>query len=155
MQWSKDDGSTSSFWTLVIPGLPRFEKLSLSQFKVYIETETMTHLFVCSNCQKTILIRSAEGKERFFCILHMLRIHNGLRKLIKKNVYDLHILKNNPFKIVKPWIIIVRIELLFEQYSMALKQDKYNIEAQNDDAIKRNWIFSDFIMINRRWCYNY
>ena len=28
---------------------------------------------------------------------------------------------------------------------MALKQDKYDIEVQNDDAIKRNQIFFDFM----------
>ena len=38
MQWSKDDASTSSFRTFIIPRLPLFEKLDLSQFKVYIET---------------------------------------------------------------------------------------------------------------------
>ena len=66
MQWSKDDGSTSSFKTLIIPRLPRFEKLALSQLKLYIETQTMTQFFVCRHFQKTILIRSDEGKERVF-----------------------------------------------------------------------------------------
>ena len=93
MQWSKDDGYTSSFWKLIIPRLLRFEKLDLSQFKLYIETETTTQCFVWFVYQKTILIRSTEGKEKFFCILHMLRIHYGLRKLIKTDVYDFHIKK--------------------------------------------------------------
>ena len=66
MQWSKEDGSTSYFQKLIITRLPRFEKLDLSQFKVYIETETMTHYSVCCNFQKTVIIRSAEVKERFF-----------------------------------------------------------------------------------------
>ena len=56
MQWSKYGGSTSSFRTLIISRLPRFDKLALSQFKVYIETETTTHYFVCCNIQNTILI---------------------------------------------------------------------------------------------------
>ena len=30
MQWSKDYGYTSSFWTLIIPRMTRFEKLDLS-----------------------------------------------------------------------------------------------------------------------------
>ena len=105
----------------------------------------MSHCFVCCNFQKTVLIRSAEGKERGFSILHMLRIHNGLRKSSKKNVYDLHLKQMNPFEIVKPWNIIARRKLLFEQYRMALKRDKYYIEVQNDDAIKRNRIFSGFM----------
>ena len=62
MQWRKDDGSTSSFQKLIITHLPRFGKLALSQFKVYIETETMNHCFVLYNFQETILVQSAEGK---------------------------------------------------------------------------------------------
>ena len=75
----------------------------------------------------------------------MLRIHTGLRKLSKTNVYDLHILKINPFDIGKPCINIARSELLFEQYRMAHKRDKYDIEVRDDDAIKRNRIFFDFM----------
>ena len=65
-QWSKDNGYTSSFRKLIITHLPSFEKLDLSQFKLYIETETMTHCFVCCNPQNNILVRSAEVKERVF-----------------------------------------------------------------------------------------
>ena len=96
----------------------------------------MTHFFVCCNFPKTILIRFSEGKD-FFCVLHILRIHNGLRKLTKKNSYDLHLRINNPFEIGKPCIIIARRQLLFEKYIMALNQDKYYIEVQNDDAVER------------------
>ena len=41
--------------------------------------------------------------------------------------------------------------MLFEQYIIALNRDKYEIEVQNDDAIKRNQIFFDFMKptINR------
>ena len=38
MQGSKDSGYTSSFRKSIIPRLPCFEKLGLSQFKLYIET---------------------------------------------------------------------------------------------------------------------
>ena len=68
MQWRKDDGCTSSFLELIIPLLPRFEKLALSQFKLYIETETTTQWFLCCNFQKTIVIRSAEGKAKVFVV---------------------------------------------------------------------------------------
>ena len=37
MQCIKDDGSTSSYQTLIITRLPSFEKLALSQFQLYIE----------------------------------------------------------------------------------------------------------------------
>ena len=66
MQWRKYYGSTSSFQKFIITRLPCFEKLALSQFKVYIKTETMTRFLVCYNYQKTVLIRSTEGKERVF-----------------------------------------------------------------------------------------
>ena len=46
MQWSKYDSSTSSFLTLIIPRLPRFDKLNLSQFKLYIEAQTMTQFAI-------------------------------------------------------------------------------------------------------------
>ena len=51
----------------------------------------------------------------------------------------------NPFEIGKPCIIISRSELLFEKYKMALNQGKYDIEVQNDDAIKRNLIIFDIM----------
>ena len=39
MQWRKYNGYTSSNQKLIIECLPHFEKLALSQFKVYIEVE--------------------------------------------------------------------------------------------------------------------
>ena len=45
----------------------------------------------------------------------------------------------------KPCNIIARRELLFEQYIMALKRDKYEIEVQNDDAINCNRILFYFM----------
>ena len=66
MQWSKYDSSTSSSRRLIIPRLPRFEKLILSQLQLYIEAQTMTQCFVCRNFQKTILILAAEGKDKIF-----------------------------------------------------------------------------------------
>ena len=39
MQWSKDNGYTSSNQKVIIEFLPRFQKLALSQFKVYLEVE--------------------------------------------------------------------------------------------------------------------
>ena len=48
MQCSSDSDNsyTSSDQKLIIGFLPHFEKLVLSQFKVYIKTETMTQCFV-------------------------------------------------------------------------------------------------------------
>ena len=66
IQWSKDDSYTSSFPKLIIPRLSFFEKLDLSQFKLYIETETMTQFFVCRYCLQSILVQAAHGKEKFF-----------------------------------------------------------------------------------------
>ena len=85
----------------------------------------MTQCFLCCNFQKNILVRSTEGKENVFCILHMLRNHTGLKKLSKANSYDLHLKQMNPFDIGKPFINISKSELLFEPYRMAIKRDKY------------------------------
>ena len=51
----------------------------------------------------------------------------------------------NPFDIRVPCIMIAKSELLFEQYIMTLNPYKYDIEIRDDDAIKRNQIFFDFI----------
>ena len=67
----------------------------------------------------------------------MLNIHTALRKWSKPNVFDLHLNKMDPFVIHEPCIKIKKNELLFEQYRMAPNREKYDIEVQNDYAIKR------------------
>ena len=81
-----------------------------------------------------------------FCILQMLRIHTGLRKWNKNNVYDIHLREIIPIGIDKPCIKIAKSELLFEKYRMAIKQEKYAIKIQKDDVINRNRIFFDFML---------
>ena len=53
----------------------------------------------------------------------------------------------NPFDIGETFINIVRSELLFEQYIMALNQDKYDIEVRNYDSKQRNRMFFDFMKL--------
>ena len=96
----------------------------------------MTQYFVCRIFKNTIIIRVAEGKDKIFCILHILRIHTGLRKWIKKNILELYLKKKNPFGIHEPCIKIENNKLIFEQFIMDLSQDKYDIEVQDYDAIK-------------------
>ena len=71
----------------------------------------------------------------------MLRIHTGLRKWNKNNVYDIHLREINPIGIDQPCIKIAKSELLFEKYRMSLKRDKDAIEIQKGDAIKCNRFF--------------
>ena len=52
MQWIKDYASTSSYRTLSILRLPRFEKLALLQLQLYTEAETMTQCFACHNPER-------------------------------------------------------------------------------------------------------
>ena len=78
---------------MIIPRLPRFEKMALSKLQLYIEAQTMTQCFVCRNFKKTNLIRYTEGKDKVICNLHMLMIHTGLRKLSKRNVFFTFIFK--------------------------------------------------------------
>ena len=93
IQWIKYNYYTSSSQTLIIPRLPCFVKMALSQYQLYIEAQTMTQFFVCSNCKNTILIQAAEGKYIFFGILQMLRIYTALQKWSKRNVFYLHLRK--------------------------------------------------------------
>ena len=71
MKWVKDNSSTSYLQKFIIPRLPCFEKLAFSQFQLYIEDQTIPHCFVCRNYKKSILIRSAEGKEKVFNFTHV------------------------------------------------------------------------------------
>ena len=68
MQWIKDDGSTSSSRTLIIPPLPRFEILALSKFQLYIETETMTPCFVCCNFPRRLFSFDLLKSEKIFFV---------------------------------------------------------------------------------------
>ena len=52
----------------------------------------------------------------------------------------------NPVEINRPCIKIAENEMLFGKYRMALKRDKYTIEIQGDDAIKRNRLFFYFMI---------
>ena len=74
----------------IIECLPHFEKMALSQFKVYIEVETMTH-FMCAIIVKRVFPFDLLKIKKGFCILLMLRIHTGLQKWNKNNVYDKHL----------------------------------------------------------------
>ena len=52
----------------------------------------------------------------------------------------------NPLGIKQPCIMIAKNEVFFEKYRMALKRDKYAIDIQGDDEIKRNRLFFDFLL---------
>ena len=52
----------------------------------------------------------------------------------------------NPLGIKQPCIIIAKNEVLFEQYRIALKQDKDAIYIEGEDEINRNRLFFDFIL---------
>ena len=66
MQRIKDDGSNLYSQTLIIPRIPFFEKLALSQFQLFIEAQKMSQFFVCLDCKNTILVRLTEGKEKLY-----------------------------------------------------------------------------------------
>ena len=57
IQWSSDNS---------IECLPYFEKMALSEFKVYIEVEKMTRCYVCDNCNMIIFIQPSNDKEGVF-----------------------------------------------------------------------------------------
>ena len=76
--------------------LPYFEKMALSQFKVYIEAGKTTQCIVCNNCNMSIFIPYSNVKEGAFCILQMLKIHTGLRKFTKEDRFHILLKKTNP-----------------------------------------------------------
>ena len=122
--------------------LPYFEKMALSQFKVYIEAGKTTQCIVCNNFNMSIFIPSSNVKEGVLCILQMLRIHTGLHKWTKKDRFHI-ILKNmNSLVIKQPCLTIANNEVLFEKYRIALKRDKDAIDIDGEDAINCNRLFS-------------
>ena len=76
----------------------------------------------------------------------MLRIHTGLRKWNKKDLFHIFLLDKNPLGIKQKCIIIANNELLFEQYIIDLKRDKDAIDIEGEDEIKRNRLFFDFML---------
>ena len=89
-QWSSDNS---------IKCLPHFEKMALSQFKVYIEAEKTTQFIVCNNCNMSIFIPYSNVKEEVFCILQMLRIHTGLQKWNTNDQFHIILSDMNPLGI--------------------------------------------------------
>ena len=76
----------------------------------------------------------------------MLKIHTGLRNWNKKDRFHIFLCDKNPLGIKQPCIMIAKNEVLFEQYRIALKQDKYAIDIEGEDEIKRNRLFFDFML---------
>ena len=100
--------------------LPYFEKMALSQFKVYIEAEKITQYIVCNNCNMSIFIPSSNVKEGVFYILHMLIIHAGLQRWNKKDRFHIILRDMNPLGIKQPCVTIANNEVLFENIELLL-----------------------------------
>ena len=107
----------------------------------------MTQFIVCNNCNMSIFIPYSNVKDGFFCILQMLRIHNGLRKWNKNDRFHTILSDKNPLGIKQPCVMIAKNELLFEQYIIALKRNKDAINIEGEDEINRNRLFFDFMLI--------
>ena len=102
---------------------------------------------MCNNCNMSIFIPSSNIKEGVFCILHMLRIHTGLRKWNKNYRFHIILSDMNPLGIKQPCLTIAKNEVLFEQYRISLKRDKDAIDIDREDAINRNRLSFDFVLI--------
>ena len=76
----------------------------------------------------------------------MLRIHTGLQKWNKKDQFHIFLHDKNPLGIKQSCIIIAKNEVLFEQYRISLKWDKYAIDIDGEDTINRNRLFFDFML---------
>ena len=122
------------------------EKMALSQFNVYIEAGKTTQCIVCNNCNMSNFIPYSNVKEGLFCILQMLKIHTGLRKLTKNDRFHILLKKMNPLGIYRPCLKIAKDELLFEKYRIALKRDKDAIDIDGNDAIDSHHLVFDFML---------
>ena len=91
-------------------------------------------IVMCAIIVKCVFSFNLLMLQKFFRILHMLRIHTGLWKCNKNNVYDIHIRENNSIGIFQPCIRIAN--------------SKVFIEIKKDDAIKRNCFFFMLRMSN-------
>ena len=127
--------------------LPHFEKMVLSQFKVYIEAGKTTQCIVYNNCNMSIFIPSSNVKEGVFCILQMLRIHTGMRKWTNDDLFHILLKRMNPLGIDRPCLNISKDELLFEKYRIAFKRDKDAIDIDGNDAIVSHQLVFDFMLI--------
>ena len=94
----------------------------------------------------SIFIPSSNVKEGVLFILHMLRIHTGLRKWTKNDRFHIILKKINPLGIDQPCLKIASNELLFEKYRISLKRDKYSIDIDGYDAIDSHGLVFDFML---------
>ena len=137
--------------------LPHFEKMALSQFKVYIEAGKTTQCIVCNNCNMSIFIPSSNVKEGVLCILQMLKIHTGLRKWTKDDRFHILLKKMNPLGIDRPCLKIEKDEFLFEKYRIAslsrLRAILYFSNNNSSFAILRHGrsIPNELIFLRRIW----
>ena len=76
----------------------------------------------------SIFIQYYNVKEGVFYILQMLRIHTGLQMWNKKDQFHIFLRDKNPLGIKRPCIMIAKNGVLFEQYIIYLKRDKYTID---------------------------
>ena len=118
-----DCSTSASFWKIDFVTIP----------VINIKTQITTQYFVFRNCKKTILIRSAEVKDEFFCILYMLSIHTGLQKLSKTNVKDLHRKK--------------RVHLILVYHTLRLKRVKCYLNNIEWILIGKIWHWG-----SKWWC---
>ena len=147
MQWVGDDGSLSVSHKLDIQRLPRFESFAFSQFQVYLDSENSKQHFHCRNCKRVYFIQYTDSKANTFSIMHLLRLHTGVRKFCRRNLYDLHLEAMNPFGVSESCAAIKTDPSLFEKYRVALTRDRYDIDLREDDAIERYKNF--FYFVNR------
>ena len=89
----------------------------------------------------SIFIPSSNVKEEVFCILQMLKIHNGLRKFTKEDRFHILLKRMNPQGINRPCQKIAKYEMLFEKYRIALKRDKDAIDIDGNDAFDNYRLF--------------
>ena len=71
---------------------------------------------------------------------------NWFLKWNKNDQFRIILSDMNPLGIKQPCIMIAKNEVLFEQYRIAIKQDKDAIDIEEEDAINSHRLFFDFML---------
>jgi hypothetical protein len=144
VDWSNDYSETTISQQKNPFKLLRFEKLALQQLHFYYDTRSHHTCFVCKNCNRTFKIGVGFSKDAVFVIMHLLRLHIGVRKFKGDNTFDLHLKDVNP-TINTPCEGIAKSQTLYEQYRVAIDLDEYDHQILNDSITKRLFVVQCFL----------
>ena len=106
-EWSGDNSDTTISQDRNQNKLPRFEKLLFQQFRFYYDSDMNHACYVCKNCRETYRVGVGFAEDAIFVLIHLMRLHVGVRQFKKNNDFDLH-LKGLNRNVTAPCYIIAK-----------------------------------------------